>query len=64
MYMNDKFKAFFSRLKNGRLILIFGVVGVLLILLSGISASDEKEISADAYFDITAYQQQLEKDLE
>lgn len=62
--MNDKLKAFFSHLKNGKLILIFGIAGILLLLLSGISATDEKEISSGGEFDITAYQQQLEKEIE
>lgn len=62
--MNDKIKSLLARLKNGKLILILGAVGVLLILLSSISTSDKQEMQTDGQFDITAYQQQLEKDIE
>lgn len=64
MYMNDKLKGLFARLKNGKLILILGAAGVLLLLLSGVSTRGKTEISADVEFDIIAYQQQLEKDIE
>lgn len=62
--MNDKLKVVLSRLKNGKLICILGALGVLLILLSGTFTSDKQEISIDEEFDITVYQQQLEKDIE
>lgn len=62
--MNDKLKAVLSQLKNGKLILVLGVAGVLLILLSGITPKKEQTPTQNETFNINEYKEQLEKDVE
>lgn len=62
--MNDKLKAVLSQLKNGKLILVLGVAGVLLILLSGIIPEKEQTPAQEGTFNINEYKEQLEKDVE
>lgn len=62
--MNDKLQAVLTRLKNGKLILILGILGVVLILLSGLAPKETQSVVTADNFDAVVYQQQLEKDIE
>lgn len=61
--MIEKLKTIFSRLKNGKIILILGIMGVLLISLSGLFSSEEKTPVIPDKFDTNAYKELLEDDI-
>ena len=60
--MNDKLKAVLARLKNGKTILLLGILGVVLILFSGIDTKDKEKVILEE-FDVNAYKEQLEKEV-
>ncbi len=61
--MNERLKEFIGRLKNGRLIFILGICGILLIFISSLfSGGTEKESTEKDVFDIAAYKTELEED--
>ncbi len=59
--MNEKIKAVFSRLKNGKLIFILGVCGILLIFVSSFFSPKDNKKKAEVAFDIDVYKQTLEQ---
>ncbi|MBO5725871.1 MAG: hypothetical protein J6S00_02265 [Clostridia bacterium] len=60
--MNEKIKAVFSRLKNGKLIFILGICGILLIFISSFfSSGDNDKKKTDTAFNIELYKQTLEQ---
>ncbi len=62
--MNDKIKDVFSRLKNGKVIVILGIVGIALIFLSSFFTGDTKKKNEEDVFDKQAYGEQLQQDVE
>ncbi len=61
--MNEKIKKLSLVLKNKKAILALGIIGVLLISLSGLFPTDTQEAKAATEFDVEAYKQTLEKDV-
>lgn len=60
--MNEKIKGIISRLKNGKLIFILGICGILLIFVSSFFSSTERDKKVtDTVFCIDTYRQTLEK---
>ena len=61
--MSDRLKEFVGRLKNGKLIFVLGICGILLIFISSLFSGDtEKKSADDVAFDIAAYKTELEED--
>ena len=61
--MNEKIKKWSLVLKNKKAILALGIIGVLLIFLSGLLPTDTQEAKSVTEFDVEAYKQILEKDV-
>ncbi len=63
--MNEKIKQLICQFKNGKLILILGICGILLIFVSSFFSSSDKDkkVSEDV-FDIDAYRLSLEENTE
>lgn len=61
--MNEKIKKWSLVLKNKKAILALGIIGVLLIFLSGLLPTDTQETKSVTEFDVEAYKQTLEKDV-
>lgn len=61
--MNEKIKKWSLVLKNKKAILALGIIGVLLIFLSGLLPTDTQEAKSVTEFDVEAYKQTLEKDV-
>ncbi len=62
--MNDVIKRFGVAFKNKKVIFGIGIIGVLLIFLSGLLPNDTQETKAvDNNFDVDTYKQALEKDV-
>ncbi len=64
MYMLERFKKIFSRSKKGKLIMLLGVLGVLLIVFSGLFTPTQNTVEKSSEFDINEYKASLENDIE
>lgn len=62
--MLERLKKIFSASKNGKRIMILGILGVLLIAISGLFTTPEKTTEVSGGFDINEYKASLEDDIE
>lgn len=65
--MEDKVKDIFSRLKNGKLIVLLGLAGIFLIFISSMFSSSQKEDSPKELTQVNSiaeYKEELQSDIE
>ncbi len=61
--MNDLFKKYLEKLKNPRVLIIIGILGIALIFLSSLGGSDAKASKISEDFSVEEYKESLEKDI-
>ena len=59
--MNEQLKGLLEKLKNGKLLLILGIAGIILISLSSFSDKEKKQTVNKTEFNTTEYSENLEK---
>ncbi|MEE1198514.1 MAG: hypothetical protein U0K54_05145 [Acutalibacteraceae bacterium] len=62
--MNEKLKNIFANLKNGKLVFILGICGILLIFLSTLFTGKQDKGAGETAFDTEEYREQLESNVE
>ena len=61
--MNSILKKYIEKLKNPRVLVTIGIIGIALIFLSSIGTNDEKTAKAVEDFSAEEYKEELEKDI-
>ena len=62
--MNEQIKKYLEKLKNPRVLVIIGVIGIALIFLSSFGTSKDQAPKNTEVFSVEEYKAELEKDIE